>query len=76
MATKNPRINVTINAETAGILAMMAKQKGKTVSMTANELIEKAIEDHEDAYWGKLAHERMKEGGPTLSSEEFWKDVL
>lgn len=73
MATKNPRLNVTTSLETAGILAMMAKQKGKTISMTANELIEKAIEDHEDAYWCKIALEREKDA-KYISSEAFWND--
>lgn len=76
MATKNPRINFTVAPETAAIIAAMAKQKNTTVSATVSSLVEQAIEDNEDAYWCKIAYERMKEGGPTLSSEEFWKDVL
>ncbi len=76
MATKNPRINVTVSEETAAIIALMAKQKKKTISATVNSLLEKAIEDHEDAYWLKIAEERRNEGEKTLSSEEFWKDLL
>jgi predicted DNA-binding protein len=76
MATKNPRINVTIDPETAAILALMAKKENKTLSAKASDYIKQAIEHDEDMYWVKLAHERMKEGGKTLSSEEFWKDLL
>ncbi len=75
MATKNPRINFTPSAETAAILALMAKQKGKSISAITNSLVEQAIEDHEDAYWCKIAKEREKDA-KYISSEEFWKAVL
>ena len=76
MATKHPRINFTASPETAHILGLMAKQKGKSVSAIANSLIEQAIEDQEDAYWLKIAHERATSGEPYLSHEEVWKDLL
>lgn len=75
MATKNPRINVTVSEETAAILALMAKQKKKTISATVNSLVEQAIEQHEDAYWLKIAKDREKDAS-YISSEEFWKKVL
>ena len=76
MATKNPRIHVTLDAETAKYLALMAKNSKKTLSATAKILIEQAIEDSEDAYWLKIAEERRTEGGKTLSSNEFWDGLL
>ncbi|MFN7609684.1 MAG: ribbon-helix-helix protein, CopG family, partial [bacterium] len=44
MATKNPRINVTLDKETAKYLTLMAKKRKKTISVTARELIESALE--------------------------------
>lgn len=76
MATKNPRINFTPSPETAAILALMAKQKGKSISAITNSLVEQAIEDHEDAYWCKIAKEREESGEGYVSHEEAWKDLL
>lgn len=76
MATKNPRINVTIDPETAAIIALMAKKEKKTVSAKANDYIKQAIEHDEDLYWIKLAEERIKEGGEYISHEEAWKRLL
>jgi predicted DNA-binding protein len=76
MATKHPRINVTLDKETAKYLGLMAKKRKKTISATAKELIAQALEDSEDAYWLKIAEERRREGGKTISHAEFWKDIL
>ncbi len=76
MATKNPRIHVTLDAETAKYLALMAKKSKKTLSATAKSLIEQAIEDSEDAYWLKIAEERILSGEKYISHEEAWKGLL
>jgi predicted DNA-binding protein len=73
MATKNPRINVTIAPEIANVLAAMAKEKGKTISMTANGLIEQAIANHEDGYWSKLAEKREEQTKRWVSHKDAWK---
>lgn len=73
MATKNPRINVTIDPEMAGILASMAKGRGKTISMTAYNLMEQAIADHEDEYWSELAEKRETQTKRWVSHKDAWK---
>ncbi|MFN8929814.1 MAG: hypothetical protein ACK5WQ_05540 [Alphaproteobacteria bacterium] len=77
MATKNPRINVTLDKETAKYLTLMAKKRKKTISVTARELIESALEEVEDSYWGDIALTRMKayEQGKDklIAYEDFWK---
>ncbi|MFN7402066.1 MAG: ribbon-helix-helix protein, CopG family [Alphaproteobacteria bacterium] len=73
MTTRNPRINVTVDDETAAILALIAKKQKKTISAAARELIEKALEVDEDAYWLKLAETREAETTQWISHKEFWK---
>jgi len=58
MATLNPRINITIPNEIAGILYETAKKNKKSVSKIALELLEWAIEEREDIHFSKIADER------------------
>lgn len=76
MATKHPRINVTLDPETAKFLAFMAAKQNKSTSAVARDLIEQAIETDEDAYWIKVAEERIQSGEKYISHEEAWKDFL
>jgi len=58
MATLNPRINITIPSEIAGVLNETAKKNKTSVSKIALELIEWAIEEREDMHFSKIADER------------------
>lgn len=73
MATKNPRINVTFEKETADLLAQLAKQRGKSVAGIAKELILDALERQEDMALTKLAESRDTKKAKRVSHKEAWK---
>lgn len=75
MATKNPRINVTFEEETAGLLTTLATRERKSVAGLVRELTLEALDLREDYYLSKLADrlDAEAEGGKTYSHEEAWK---
>ena len=48
MRTNNPRINITLEESTAGLLTSLADQEHKSISSLAKELILEALERRED----------------------------
>lgn len=73
MTTKNPRINVTFEATTAGLLAQLAHQEHMSVSSLVRELALEALEMREDLYLSKVAEELDKEGVKTYGHDDAWK---
>jgi predicted DNA-binding protein len=73
MAAKNPRINVTFEAKTAGLLSQLADQEHKSVASLVRELALEALERREDFYLSKLAEKLDKEGVNTYGHDEAWK---
>ena len=73
MATKNPRINVTFEEVTAGLLAQLAHQEHKSVSRLVRELALEALEMREDLYLSKVANQLDQEGIPRVSHDDAWK---
>ncbi|MCL2293825.1 MAG: hypothetical protein FWC36_03050 [Spirochaetes bacterium] len=74
MATINPRINITVTSEIAGILNKVAKQNKKSKSKVALELIEWAIEEKEDMYFSKIADEREQSNPKWIKdNDKIWK---
>ena len=67
MATKNPRINVTFEQATVGLLSQLAQQQKTSVSSLVKELALEALEMREDLYLSKLAQERDESEAPTLA---------
>ena len=73
MATLNPRINITVPGETAMILNRTAKQKKKSVSKVALELIQWAIEEKEDIHFSEVADKREKSNPKWIKdNEKIW----
>ena len=72
MPTENPRIQVTLDAQTRGILVNFAIQQEQSVSITAANLIREALELHEDLALSKLADSRLKTTKKWISHEEAW----
>ena len=58
MPTKNPRINITFEETTVGLLAHLAKQEHKSVSSLAKELVLEALERREDMVLSAIAKSR------------------
>ena len=73
MPTKNPRVNVTFEETTVGLLSHLALQKNKSVSSLVKELTIEALEMREDLYLSRLASELDKDDIKTYSHVEAWK---
>jgi len=73
MVTKYNRTMVTLSKETKEFLEHVAKEKKQSISATASELLEFALDLQEDMYFSKLADERTKQPYETLSHKEVWE---
>jgi predicted DNA-binding protein len=73
MATKNPRINITLEETAAQLLTKLAKQRRKSISRVAQELIVEALERQEDIYFSALADTRDAEKKPRVAHKDAWK---
>lgn len=72
-AASKPRINITLEKSTVGILTKLAKKSPdkKSVASVARDLILEALEMREDMYLCKRSEAR--EGQKVISHEEAWK---
>jgi predicted transcriptional regulator len=73
MATKNPRINITIDSEAAALLDALAGKQKRSVSSIAHELILEALDRREDLALSKLAEKRDKKKSRMIKHEDAWK---
>lgn len=73
MATKHPRLNVTLSSKEMGMLSLLAEQEDKSLSAVAKELIDEALELREDIYFSRLATERDTPDAVWVSHEDAWK---
>lgn len=73
MATKNPRINVTFETDTAGLLSTLARDEDKSVASLVRELTLEALEMREDFYLSEVAKKLDVKGAKTYSHEDAWK---
>jgi predicted DNA-binding protein len=75
VATKNPRLIVTLEPELYAKIKSVSKKNGTTLSMAARDLIREACEDIEDLGLSLLADKRIKSGKGRrwLTHDEAWK---
>ena len=73
MATIHKRTMVSLPEEVRQALETLAKKKNKSVSRTAAELLEFALNIQEDVYLDEVATERMREPFKTKSHDDVWK---
>ena len=73
MPTKNPRLNVVLDNDTYEMIAKIAKQEGKSMSVVAKELMEDALEKHEDLLLSEMAMNRETASKKTISHDKAWK---
>ncbi len=73
MATKNPRINITLEPAVAGLVNDLAHEGHVSVSTFARELIIEALERREDRALSALAEGRDTKGRRTVSHSDAWK---
>lgn len=74
MATKNPRLNVVLEAPLYRTLKRIAYRDGVSLSLKARDLIRLALEYYEDVYWVKAAEQREKTffESRALKHKEAW----
>lgn len=73
MATKHPRINITIEEEYLGQINELAKMRNQSVASTAKSLMLEALELQEDLYFSRLAEEVESKTTKWVSHEDAWK---
>ena len=73
MPTKNPRLNVVLDQELYEIISKISAREGKSMSVIAKELMEDAIEKHEDLLLSELAMKREKTSKKTVAHDKAWK---
>ena len=73
MPTKNPRINITLEESTAGLLDALAKQEHKSISSVAKELLLEALERREDIALSSLAKKRDAANTKRIKHHDAWK---
>ncbi len=73
MPTKNPRLNVVLGNKLYEMIEKIAKQEGKSMSVVAKELMEDALEKHEDLLLSEMAMKREAHSKKTISHDKAWK---
>jgi hypothetical protein len=73
MDGRNPRINVTFEESTAGLLSALAESENKSLSNIVRDLTLEALELREDLYLSKIAQKLDQDNTKTYSHEEAWK---
>lgn len=73
MPTKNPRLNVVLDTELYELVEKIAKQEGKSMSVVAKELMEDALEKHEDLLLSEMAMKRESQSKKTIPHDKAWK---
>lgn len=74
MPTKNPRLNVVLEAPLYRALSRLAEKEHVSLSLKARDLIRLAMEYCEDLYWIKAADKREKTFSlkKALTHKEVW----
>jgi predicted DNA-binding protein len=73
MPTKNPRLNVVLDSVLYEMIEKISKQEGKSMSVVAKELMEDALEKHEDLLLSEMAMKREAKSKKTISHDKAWK---
>lgn len=74
MSTSNPRVNITLEPKTAGILNTLAKHEHKSVSAIAKELILEALDRREDIVLSSIATARDTNNQKRIThSDDIWE---
>lgn len=76
MPTHKKRINVTLSDHLAVFLQKIALRDDVPQATKAAELLERALEIEEDAYFSAAAAQRDKKGARFIGHEVFWSKVL
>lgn len=75
VSTKNPRINVTFEKDTAKLFTHLAHKEHKSLASLVRELALEALDMREDFYLSKLAEKIDKKGSKTYSHDDAWQSI-
>lgn len=73
MPTKNPRLNVVLDDKLYEMIETISKQERKSMSVVAKELMEDALEKHEDLLLSELAMKREAKSKKVIPHDKAWK---
>ncbi len=73
MPTKNPRLNVVLDPELLKMVEKISQREDKSMSVVAKELIEEALEKHEDLLLSEMAMKREEKSKKTVPHDKAWK---
>lgn len=73
MPTKNPRLNVVLSTDLYQMVEKLSEQEDKSMSVVAKELIEEALEKHEDLLLSEMAMKREAKTKKTIPHDKAWK---
>lgn len=73
MDGRNPRVNVTFDESSAGLISALAEYENKSLSNIVRDLTLEALELREDLYLSKIAQKLEQSNTKTYSHEEAWK---
>ncbi len=76
MPTQKKRINVTLPDHIAFFLQQIALRDDMPQATKAAELLERALEIEEDAFFSKAAEKRDTLNARFVSHDTFWSKVL
>ncbi len=76
MPTKKKRINITLPNYVALFLKKISLRDDVPQATKAAELLERAMELEEDAFFSQIALKRDKKNARFLSHDAFWSKVL
>ena len=72
MTTTKKRVNISLSPDMEKVLTKLAKRDSVPEATKAVERLRTALEIEEDVVFGKLAEERFKSMGKTISHKEVW----
>ncbi|RME18498.1 MAG: ribbon-helix-helix protein, CopG family [Bdellovibrio sp.] len=73
MPTQKPRLNVVVTDEIYKIIEQLSIREGKSMSVIAKELLEDAIDKHEDLLLSELTQKREKTSKKTIPHDKAWE---
>ncbi len=76
MPTSKKRLNITLPKQVRVYLKKLAMRDEVPEATKAAQLVQMAMEIEEDAYFAKIADERIAKKGKFISHEEFWSKLL
>jgi predicted DNA-binding protein len=73
MPTAKKRINITVDDEVYEALGRLSVERAQSVAGVSLSLIEQALEYQEDAYFSRVADERLIKKQKRVSHSKAWE---